>query len=494
MSEENKNIQSSEEVQKASALEAADSSVETALDQPTEEIEASNSSTDYEKKVKNAKTIPLKAVVIGGIAFILAFLMFAYSFAYVLAQKQYNQGFIDGYDSAQTNASIGGSSGYSDKNYIDYLLGKYFFGELNGEELNVESLKAYIAATGDAYAAYYTPEEFDAMQNDSAGKMYGVGINVVNSRLDIDGWSYLVLKIINVMKNSPAEEVGLRPGDMIAYIGINDQKELLSDYDDALTKLKGPDGSVAEFTVLRPNGDKFEEIPVSATRREVISSSAYASVSTIDAKVGIIKITGFELNTPAQFEAAVEELLGNGCEKFVIDLRYNPGGSLISVQAVLSFFLNEGDVYIRTEDKNGTVQEEKVAPVTYPQQEYEACNVDKADIGKYKELNMVVLCNEYTASAGELFTATFKDYGLGTVVGNKTYGKGTMQNTFPLLNGGAVKFTTHKYYSAKTPGYDGIGIEPNVVKDLSEEAKKLNIYDLPNEKDDQFIEAIKYFK
>ncbi len=492
MSEENKNIPVSGDDNETEKLEVTQDT-ELSSEQEPQQTEAEQNNSEENNK-RSVKTVPLKAVLVGSIAFILAFLMFAYTFAYGLAKKQYSQGFKDGFDSAETNAAIGGNAGYDDKSYIDYLLGKYFLGEIDSEAITAESLKAYIAATGDVYAAYYTPEEFQAMMDESAGKMYGVGINIINSKLDIDGRTYLVLKIINVMKNSPAEEAGVRPGDMIAYIGVDADKELIFDYDDALTKLKGADGTVAQFTIIRQDAQGYKEIPITATRREVISSSVYASVSTLDPKIGIVKITGFELNTPTQFEAAVEELRDKGCDKFVMDLRYNPGGNLISVQAVLSFFLNEGDVFIRTEDKNGTVQEDKIAPVTYEQQEYAACNIEKEDIGKYKDLNMVVLCNEYTASAGELFTATFKDYELGVVIGIKTYGKGTMQNTFSLLNGGGVKFTTHKYYSAKTPGYDGIGIEPDVTKDLSDEAKTHNIYDLPNDKDDQLMEAIKYFK
>jgi carboxyl-terminal processing protease len=196
-------------------------------------------------------------------------------------------------------------------------------------------------------------------------------------------------------------------------------------------------------------------------------------------------------------------LKSQGCEKFVFDVRYNLGGNVSSVGAVLSYFLNEGDVYIRVKDKSGNIQSDVVREVTSFEGDYAGCNVSKADIGKYKGLDVVVLCNEYTASAGELFVATFKDYGLGKIVGNTTYGKGKIQTVYYLEQyalyqygisgvGGAIKLTTGEYYSAKSDSYDGIGIEPNEKVMLSDEAENLNIYDYQklDPIDDQLLKAI----
>ena len=243
----------------------------------------------------------------------------------------------------------------------------------------------------------------------------------------------------------------------------------------------------------------YSEFPFSIQRKEIMSPSVYYRVSTLDSKIGIVHISSFDLPTPLQFTDAIETLKSYGCEKFVLDVRYNSGGYLVSVAAILSYFLNEGDVYIRTEDKNKNITSRTIAPVSHLSDSYAGCNVKKEDIGKYKNLNTVILCNESTASAAELFTATFRDYNLGKIVGTTTFGKGKMQNTYLLdIYGldGAVKFTTHMYYSAKSPGYDGIGIKPDegCEVELSKEAQQYNIYDLPDDVDNQLIEAIKHFK
>ncbi len=455
-----------------------------------------------EKTLRKKVRISLKTYIVSTVAIVLATVMLTYAACSGIFQKKYASSFGDQSSfSDKPSESVTGVTGYSEVDAIDFLLERYFYGEAPKEEMSVESLKAYIAATGDIYAAYYTQEEIDASNADGAGKMQGIGINIINSTVEIGGKKYAVLKITNVMKDSPAQEAGLRAGDMIAYAGIGENRESIDflGYDGAATKLKGLSGTTAEFTILRKQGDNYVEMPITATRREVITSSVYFRKSTLGEKIGVIKIDSFDLTTPSQFEEAVESLKTQGCDKFVLDLRYNPGGYLISVAAVLSYFLDEGDVYIRTEDKNGKMTQNVVGVVTKYSGDYEACNVSKEDIGKYKDLNMVILCNENTASAGELFTATFRDYELAKIVGTTTFGKGKMQTTYGLdIFGleGAVKFTTHMYYSAKSEGYDGVGIKPDAgcEIELSEEAKTYNIYDLPDDKDNQLIEAIKHFK
>lgn len=512
MSEENKNnIEENENRDVTEPCEAAPNSTEVVADTESgnTEVVSDIAETVAEMPVTKAKKhvkVSLKTFILSSVALVLATFMLAYAICGSLYQKQIsdliNNGFISGGqiggdNSNGENNGNTGLGGFSRKDAIDLLLGEYFYGEIDKDMLTEESLRAYLAATGDIYAAYYTQEELDALNDEGAGRMYGVGVNIINSTVVLGGVEYAVLKIINVMKDSPAQEAGLKAGDLIAYVGIGETRESVAylGYDEALTRLRGAEGTVAEFTVLRKNGEEYKEIEVKATRREVTTESVYHRVSS-DPKVGIIQIVTFELNTPTQFEESVEALKEKGCEKFIIDVRYNPGGYLISVAAVLSFFLEEGDVYIRTEDKKGNITSQKVSVVSGYTGDYVHCNVSKSDIGKYKDLDMVVLCNEYTASAGELFTATFRDYGLGKIIGTNTFGKGKMQTTYSLAMfglDGAVKFTTHMYYSAKSEGYDGVGIVPDVKVDLNKDAAELNIYEYAERdpKDNQLQEAIK---
>ena len=492
MSEENKNLDNTENENVGEDNELC----QTDTDLPTV----------FEDSAKTPKKIikfSLKTFILSSISLILATFMLTYTICSGIYQKQLADIYADAFESGNNSSNNGASSsltGFSEFELIDILLDSYFYndGSLDKSKLTEASLKAYLAATGDIYAAYYTQEELDASNDEGAGRMYGIGVNIINSTVTINGKEYAVLKIINVMKDSPAQESGLRTGDLIAYAGVGSKRESVEElgYDDALKKLKGEENTKAEFTILRKSGEDYLEKEFSVTRRQVTTESVYYRVYSRNSKIGIIKITGFELKTPEQFCEAVEALKNQGCEKFVIDVRNNPGGYELSVAAILSYFLEEGDVYIRTKNSKGVINEKKVGVVSSLNGDYAGCNVTKEDIGKYKNLDMVVLCNENTASAGELFTATFRDYGLGKIIGTTTFGKGKMQTTYSLSAfglEGAVKFTTHMYYSAKSEGYDGIGIKPDYLVELSEEAAEYNIYDLPDEKDNQLQEAMKHF-
>lgn len=490
-------LETSEATEAVEPVEAVEEQLqdncEDAIAPPTDDESAEQPA---KKKIK----ISLSTYIVSVVAFVLATLMITYSICGSIYKRNLAQIYNE-LGSSATDKNPTTSTDVSEKNVIDFLLEQYFYGEIDKDALTEESLKAYLAATGDIYAAYYTQEEIDAANQEGAGKMQGIGVNIINSTVEISGVKYAVLKITNVMKDSPAQEQGLKAGDLVFSVVEGEKKTLVNElgYDEALKRLKGVSGTVASFSILRKSGDGYEEKYFAVTRREVITESVYYRTFAGDSKIGIIRILDFELNTPTQFQDAVEALKKQGCERYVIDVRYNPGGYLISIAAVLSYFLNEGDVYIRTEDKAGNITSKTVGVIDEYEGDYAPCNVSKSDIGKYKDLNMVVLCNEYTASAAELFTATFRDYALGKIVGTTTFGKGKMQTTYSLaafgLNG-AVKFTTHMYYSAKSEGYDGIGIKPDAGCDipLSEEAKQYNIYDLPDNLDNQLLEAIKHFK
>jgi carboxyl-terminal processing protease len=177
-------------------------------------------------------------------------------------------------------------------------------------------------------------------------------------------------------------------------------------------------------------------------------------------------------------------------------MRNNPGGALNAIQAVLSYFLDKGDLIVSTEYSDGTKNEYFVKEVKYSAA-YAGYNVSKSDIGKYKDLNMIVLTNENTASAAELFTATMRDYELAKIVGTKTYGKGCMQNIIPLSRyglEGALRVTSAMYFSKSHTVYHDIGIVPDYEVELSEEAAEYNFFLLPENLDDQLQKAIEIVK
>ena len=356
-------------------------------------------------------------------------------------------------------------------------------------------LDAYIAATGDVYAEYLNAEEFDEYFSERNGEFVGVGVSIVNSEITVNGRKYKVMEIISVFKDSPAIENDVRVGDCIIYVEHQGKMLLVDEigYDRALEVMLGETGSLAKFTVLRPNGNDYQEISFSIPRRRVESESVTYRVSETDKKVGIINITGFDLTTPVQFKEAVNVLRDvHKCEYFVFDVRNNPGGSLDSIETVLTYFLDEGDEILSTKYADGTTESSKARAKRYAA-EYSGFDVKKDEIGMYKNLNCIVLTNENTASAAELFTATLRDYKIADVVGTTTYGKGCMQTLYPLEHmgiEGGLKLTVAMYFSASKTVYHGTGIVPDYKVELSDEAKQINFFLLPEEKDAQMQKAI----
>lgn len=381
---------------------------------------------------------------------------------------------------------------------LDKVFRQYSYDGIDEETMKSEMLKAYIAATGDVYAEYMTPEEYEDYMSERVGDFVGVGVSIVNSEITVNGYKYKVLEVISVFDNSPALENGVRVGDCIVYVGGGENKTLVSSigYTQALDLMLGEEGTVAEFTVLRPTtrgeNPDYEEIDFAITRRKVTTQSVTFRVSETNSKVGIVYISSFDVTTPAQFTAAVDSLKESGCEYFVFDVRNNPGGALDSIETVLSYFLNKGDLIVSTEYSDGSKNAQYVRVKRYASP-YESLDVSESDIGKYKDLNCIVLTNENSASAAELFTATMRDYGIAKIVGKQTYGKGCMQSILPLdsygLEGG-LRVTVAMYFSKSHTDYHGTGIVPDIDVDLSEEALEYNFFLLPEEKDDQLLAAI----
>ena len=445
---------------------------------------------------KKPKRVSLFTFVLTTVSLVLAAVMITYTVSAAMFKEKLNQAQLG---NAIQGAEVNELSGKID--LISRFFDAYCFENTDSETMIAAALKAYVAATGDRYAYYYTDEEYADYKKEAVGESEGIGITILQREVDIRGSKYTVMRVANVIKGSPAEQSGLLMGDLIYAVGKGDASSTVNEmgFSDALAALKGKAGTFAEFTVYRPSEDKF--IPMSVERKSIISESVIYRIYSEDAKVGIVRIIQFNLTTPTQFKAAMDDLISKGCTDFVLDLRDNPGGDLLSVEAVLSYFLKENDVMIRTSYKSGEEEIDRVA-VTSHTGDYEGCSVSAEDIGRYRkdEYKYTVLCNGSTASAGELFTATFRDYELGTVVGVKTYGKGSMQRYFRLSQygySGVLKLTIAKYFSGANEGmndgYDGIGITPHIICELSPEAAEKSIYELTDHDDDQLKKAIECF-
>ena len=350
----------------------------------SEEISCDALFSDHSDPVpKKSKKISLKSAVFAGIALVLAAVMLTYT----CLSGVYRQRLAE----VQSQSLVSGDDRYYPFELFDQIFSQLSFQDLNEEEMMAAALKAYVHATGDVYAAYYTAEEYAAMMASSEGKTQGIGINVAYTTIEYEGKTQEAIQIFHVSKDSPAFKADLRAGDVICAVEVNGSFATVDDlgYEGALQKLQGTAGTTATFQILRKENGRFgTPISKSVLRAEFTSDSVYGEVSS-SGTVGIVRIIQFDLTTPKQFSEVVEELKNQGCQSFIFDLRNNPGGSLQSIEAILSYFLSEGDVLIRVKDKAGNEEVSTVKPVTYSGI-YEGCSISAADIGKYRNLNAAV--------------------------------------------------------------------------------------------------------
>ena len=472
---------------------------------PIVDTESQESQDRFVYTGKKPKTIPLYIAICVIIASIVLSVLATFTLHTVFGGF-YDYGRDDIEETATEGAGQGNQGGetpnsgnvpgyFEDLIILDEIFKAYSFDGFDEDTMREAILDAYIAATGDIYAEYLNAEEYAAYFEDRKGEFVGIGVSIVNSEVTVNGFTYKVMEVIAVYKDSPALESGVRVGDCIMYVDNGGEMTLVNEigYTKALDVMLGEAGTLANFTVYRPDGSDYEIIDFSIARRKVVTQSVYHRVSETDPKVGIINITGFDMTTPGQFKNAVNTLKEtHGCEYFVFDVRNNPGGALDSIDTVLAYFLNEGDLIVSTEYSDGYTESAYARPKRYSA-EYSGFDISREEIGMFKDLKCIVITNENTASAAELFTATLRDYELAEVVGGTTYGKGCMQTLFPLsgygLEGG-LKLTVAMYYSASKTVYHGTGIVPDFEVALSQEALEYNFFLLPEEKDDQLLKAI----
>lgn len=343
---------------------------------------------------------------------------------------------------------------------IDEYLREYYIGELDEELMSQALAAAILYASGDAYAYYFTPEEYAEESMSYQGNAVGIGILVTYRE---DGY----IEILRVFEGAPASEAGIKSGDIILKVGGKDVAEL--GYDESTAAIQGEPGTTVTVTVKRGE----ETLDFTATRQtyvqQTVDGHMYKDGAT-DKKIGVVQIYSFNNSTTEQFKNEVNALIEQGAEGLVFDVRDNPGGTLDSVVAMLDFLLPEGKI-VRITDKNG--------------KEVQSYSSDASCI----DLPMAVLTNGNSASAAELFTSALKDYEKAISVGTKSYGKGTMQIMIPLPDGSAFKFS-YRYYSPPfSDNYHGVGITPEIEITLPEGTK---LPYLTDETDNQLAAAVEH--
>ena len=333
-----------------------------------------------------------------------------------------------------TSTAAETSMDYQDKvELILNYLRVYYLDDLDEEKLGDILSKGLMENIGDKYAEYYDEEEFARMMEDSAGEYSGIGVQVA---MNDDGY----IEVYRVFEGSPAEEAGIYPRDLIIEAGgVRDFESL----DDLVAVVRGKEGTTVDLVVLRGE----EEIPFTVERRNIVTDSVYGEI--LQDTLGYMQIAEFNTATIEQFRNTLKDLQDQGMTAVIMDLRSNPGGDYDSVVAVCDQVLPEGPI-VTVEDKRGGVLTE---------------NSDAECL----DIPIVLIVDEGTASAAELFTMALKDYDMAQTVGTKTYGKGVVQSIFRLSDGSGLKFTTEKYYGPNGNCIQDTGIEPDYVIEFPDE-------------------------
>ena len=329
-------------------------------------------------------------------------------------------------------------------------------------------LRCYTRATGDRYAVYRTYDEFLEFIDQLSGTIVGIGVEIHYTFLETVSYTVDTLTVTRVLEGSGAEEAGIKVGDLIIAVDGNAIRGLTDERISSF--IRGEEGTTVAITVER-DGVKLD---LSCERRRIVAPTVmYERVGD----VGYIAISSFEETTAELFKEAYFNLEKEGVGAYVFDVRSNPGGYFDSVLECLSVLLPKGTLITTTVEKNNPAGE---------------AYRSTGDTGV--KVPVVVLCNQNTASAGELFTAALLDSAKAgiidaTVVGTTTYGKGVMQQTYSyMLDSSTITLTMAYYNPPSGKNYDGVGITPDIIIEDSNEqyekameiAENSTLSDLPN--------------
>lgn len=341
------------------------------------------------------------------------------------------------------------------------LVEMYYYEDVDTQEMLESAAWGLVAGIGDVYSTYYTKEDMEAFNEETEGEYAGIGCQLLADPTD------QLITITRVFKGSPAEEVGMRTGDKIVY--VNDVYYSAYEMDAAVDVMRGTPGESVKVTVMRG----LETIDFDITRKVV--NINYVEHQILEDNIGYVMVYDFLGDAVEGFEAALKNFQEAGVGAMIIDLRNNGGGLLDASVMMADMILPKGTV-VSMRDKLGNE---------------EVFEIDD----EYYDVPMVVLVNEYSASASEILSGAIRDYGEGTLVGTKTFGKGVVQSVVDFPDGSGLKVTTARYYTPSGECIHEVGIEPHVTVELDEEVVTMyGINNLPHDQDAQLQKAIELIR
>ena len=344
---------------------------------------------------------------------------------------------------------------------VEELIEGYFIEDADMEAVRDAAADAMIESLGDRWSYYMTAQEYQSYKEQMANSYVGIGVTV---ELDADGRG---AKITQVTAGGGAEEVGILAGDIIVAVeGTSCEGLVLNDIS---AMVKGTENSYVNLSILR--GEEILELTVQRRRIETVVATGVM----LEDNIGLVTIENFDSRCYDETVAAIKDLLDQGAEKLIFDVRYNPGGYKTQLVDVLDYLLPEG-ILFQSEYYDGT---------TYS---------DRSD-AKCLEIPMAVLVNGSSYSAAEFFAAALSEYEWATVVGTQTCGKGYFQKSFELSDGSAVNLSYGKYYTPLGNSLIGVGITPDVVVEVDDEtAAAIYAGTLDPMEDPQILAAIEALK
>lgn len=320
---------------------------------------------------------------------------------------------------------------------LEMLLSQCYIGDVDVSALEDAAASAMVDALGDEWSYYMNAEDYKNYKEIMSNSYVGVGITV-QVREDRQG-----LNIVSVVPGGPAEEAGLKAGDTLT--AVDDQSVLGMDLNDITPLIRGEEGVKIKLTVDRAG----ESLSFNVERRKF--DMVVATGKLLEGNVGLVTINNFEGRCAEETIKAIEDLLDQGAESLIFDVRNNPGGYKREMVKVLDYLLPEGEIF-RSEDYMGNK------------------DVDYSD-ASCLDIPMAVLVNMESYSAAEFFAATLDYYDAATIVGEKTYGKGYFQTAFQLMDGSAVNLSIGKYFTPDGKSLAGVGLTPDVEIVVDEETE-----------------------
>lgn len=384
---------------------------------------------EFQKKTKKMK----KNFILTTILIALIVAVFSSEFTLYYYNKANNLEKTEASENADKNIDIIAENLKSFRTVID----QYYIGEIDEQKILDETIKGYVNGLDDEYSEYMTKEEWEEFQADALGNYVGIGIYMT---IDENG----NVVILSPIEGTPAADVGLKEGDVI--VNVNDESVLGFSSDEVSSKIKGEEGTKVKITVLRNNEYLDFEVERKAIKVYHVESEM------LDNKIGYISLLTFDEGCSEEFKNAYEKLASEGAEKLIIDLRSNTGGLVDEALNIADMILPKGAKMLITTDSEGN----KTTDVS---------ENDPIIINK----DIVLLVNEYSASASELLVGALKDNGKAIVVGKNTYGKGVIQSVFMLNDGSALKLTVNEYFTPNETKINKVGIKPDYEVDLEED-------------------------